>query len=110
MGAADRSMAREQVDMLVAELLQERGVPERVHYAAGVLLDAEDFAAEQTYVRGRFARALAALTGYGTMAGLRVSCAEDENPQREIKVAPGLALDRLGRLIEIRREQCLRVP
>jgi hypothetical protein len=102
-------MAREQADALTAALLQERGVPERVHYAVGVLLDADDFDAEQTYVRGRLARALAALAGHGTMAGLKVSYQTDQNPELEIKVAPGLALDRLGRLIEVRREQCLRV-
>lgn len=97
----------EQLDPLVAELVAGAGTPERVHYAAGVLLDAEDFGAEQRYGRGRLARALAALFGAGTIAGLAVACGD--TPEREVTVAPGLALDRLGRLIEIRRPQCLRL-
>ena len=46
--------------------------PDRVFYAEGVLLSAADFEAEQAYHRGRLARALAALHGSGTVAGLRV--------------------------------------
>ena len=75
MGAADTSLAMEQADDLVGESLAARGVPERVNYATGVLLGAEDFAAEQLYTRARMGRAFAALYGHGTMAGLRVSCA-----------------------------------
>ena len=54
-------------DSLVSELH-----PERVNYATGVLLNAEDFVAEQNYHRGRLARALGYLHGYGTVAGLRI--------------------------------------
>jgi hypothetical protein len=109
MGAADTSLAKEQADDLVVESLAQRGVPERVHYATGVLLAAEDFAAEQLYTRGRMGRAFAALYGFGTMAGLRVSCTAKDNPELEVQVAPGLAMDRLGRLIEIRRTQCIHI-
>ncbi|HET8747462.1 MAG TPA: hypothetical protein VFM98_17815 [Ramlibacter sp.] len=109
MGAADTSLARELADDLVEESLAPRGVPERVHYATGVLLGAEDFAAEQLYTRGRMGRAFAALYGFGTLAGLRVRCPANDNPQLEVQVAPGLAMDRLGRLIEIRRTQCIHV-
>lgn len=109
MSDADLGLIGEHSDPLVEELLQDFGVPERVNYAAGVLLDDQDFLSEQSYLRGRLARALAALHGFGTIAGLAVSCAADENPERELKVAPGLALDRLGRLIEVRRTQCLRL-
>jgi hypothetical protein len=109
MSEADVRLAEEQPDSLVAEMLSVRGVPERVNYAAGVLLDDEDFNAEQRYLRGRYARALAAVHGFGTLAGLGVACANVDNPDREVTVAPGLALDRLGRLIEVRREQCLRL-
>lgn len=103
------NLVKEQTDDLVAESLVPRGVPERVHYATGVLLGAEDFAAEQLYQRGRMGRALAALYGHGTLAGLRVSCAADSNPELEVQVGPGLALDRLGRLIEVRRLQCIHI-
>ena len=33
--------------------------PDRLHFATGVMLDREDFQAEQLYHRGRLARALA---------------------------------------------------
>ncbi|MEE4192003.1 MAG: hypothetical protein V2I66_10515 [Halieaceae bacterium] len=79
--------------------------PDRVYYANGILLDDGDFAAEQTYHRSRMARLLAYLHGSGTVAGLEVLI-EAENPQ-ELRVAPGLAVDRLGRLIEIPRSWCL---
>jgi hypothetical protein len=75
-----------------------------------MLLDAQDFADEQTYHRGRLARALAFLAGGGTLAGLRVSYqAAGADAPEEIRVAPGLAVDRLGRLIEIPRPACVRL-
>lgn len=109
MAVSDPALTKEAADDLVAETLAQRGVPERVHYATGVLLGAEDFAAEQRYQRGRLARAFAAQYGHGTVAGLRVSCPAADNPRLEVRVAPGLALDRLGRQIEVRRTQCIRV-
>lgn len=109
MGAADQNPVVEQADGLVADSLATQGVPERVHYATGVLLGADDFADEQRYLRGRIARAHAALYGHGTVAGLRVSCPAPDNPELEVFVAPGLAMDRLGRLIEVRRTQCIHI-
>lgn len=109
MAVSDPALTKEQTDDLVAESLAARGVPERVHYATGVLLGAEDFAAEQRYLRGRMGRAHAALYGHGTVAGLRVACPAADNPALEVRVLPGLALDRLGRQIEVRRTQCIRV-
>jgi hypothetical protein len=96
-----------------ADPLFARPAAERPSYATGMLLDARDFADEQTYHRGRLARALASLTGGGTLAGLRVShtpatAAPDARPE-EVRVEPGLAVDRLGRLIELPRPACLRV-
>jgi len=102
-----------------ADPLYARPLPERPAYATGMLLDANDFADEQTYHRGRLARALAGLTGGviggGTLAGLRVTwqSAINSGPgQRpeEIRVEPGVAVDRLGRLIELPRPACLRLP
>jgi len=109
MPAADPSLAKEATDDLVQESLALRGVPERVNYATGVLLGAEDFAAEQLYQRGRLGRAFAALYGHGTVAGLRVSCPANDNAGLEVQIAAGLALDRLGRLIEVRRTQCIHI-
>lgn len=73
---------------------------DRVYYATGILLDAQDFDAEQTYHRSRLARSLAFLHGSGTIAGLQVIVAERDEVE-ELKVEPGIAIDRLGRLIEL---------
>lgn len=85
--------------------------PRRLAYADGVLLDAEDFGDEQQYHRGRLARALKYLAGFGTVAGLAVEHREevpDDHPE-ELRVAPGLAIDRVGRMIELPRPVCLRL-
>ena len=82
----------------------------RPAYATGILLDAGDFLDEQTYHRGRLARAVWALSGGGTLAGLRVSHRpEEEEREEEIRVGGGLAVDRLGRLVEVPRTACLRL-
>ena len=82
---------------------------ERPAYATGMLLDAQDFTDEQTYHRGRLARAMAFLAGGGTLAGLRVEHVLGSDTQvEEIRVNPGLAVDRLGRLVEVPRRACLR--
>ena len=93
--------------------------PDRVFYATGVLLDADDFNAEQNYHRGRLARALTYLHGCGTVAGLKVvhepaiAPGTDETypdgREEELLVKPGIALDRLGRIIEVPRTACLRL-
>lgn len=80
--------------------------PDRLNYATGVLLDAADLLAEQTYHRGRLARALAYLHGYGTAVGLRVEWSADTG---EIRVNPGLAVDRLGRQVEVPEAVCIRL-
>jgi hypothetical protein len=84
--------------------------PERPHYATGMLLDAGDFRDEQTYHRGRLAQAVAFLSGGGTLAGLRVSHvpAQDDRAE-EIEVGAGVAIDRIGRLVELPRPACLRL-
>jgi hypothetical protein len=92
---------------------------DRLFYATGVLLDAADFEAEQSYHRGRLARALAYLHGTGTVAGLEVEYALTTDPAtipggpaghvEQLVVHPGLAIDRLGRLIEVPRAACLRL-
>lgn len=87
---------------------------DRLHYATGELLGADDFRDEQTYHRRQLAHALLFLHGSGTLAGLRVVArhrpgkkpADDEV---HLEVRPGLALDRAGRLIEVPRAACLRL-
>lgn len=81
-------------------------VPVRPFYALGVLLDAADFESEQSYHRGRIGRALKYLFGSGTVAGLRVVWRPEEE---DLVVEPGLALDPLGRLIEIPRPVAVRL-
>lgn len=77
---------------------------DRVYYETGVFLDAEDLRAEQTYHRGRLARVLTYVHGSGTLAGLRVTWDSDHT---ELRVLPGVAIDRLGRLIEVPRTACV---
>jgi hypothetical protein len=102
-----------------ADPLYQLPPADRPAYATGMLLDAQDFSDEQTYHRGRLARALMLIAGGGTLAGLRVAhqaaqAADPDNgePERpeEIRVEPGLAVDRLGRLVEVTRPACLRLP
>lgn len=76
----------------------------RINYANGVMLDEQDFRDEQTYHRSRMGRALVYLHGYGTIAGLQVKKHDDEN--HSIVVNSGLAIDRIGRLIELDVPYC----
>jgi hypothetical protein len=97
-----------------ADPIYHQPLAERPVYATGMLLDAQDFLDEQSYHRGQLARALAQLAGGGTLAGLRAvhqPAEEDaQNPTpEEIRVMAGLAVDRLGRLIELPRDACLRL-
>jgi hypothetical protein len=91
--------------------------PDRVHYQTGVLLNDDDFLAEQTYHRGRLARALTYIGGSGTLAGLFVDEGESSyvneagelESQQSLQIAAGLAIDPIGRLIEVPRPVCLRL-
>jgi hypothetical protein len=90
--------------------LEDRDLrPDRLHYATGALLDREDFLAEQLYHRGRMARAMASLHGSGTVAGLRVRVEPLGDGEDLLRVLPGLAVDRMGRLVEVPRSACLRL-
>lgn len=103
----------------VDALTQVGGVIDRVFYATGVLLAEDDFRTEQNYHRARLARTLAYLHGSGTVAGLRVdwqpALAPGEDAdfpngcEERVLVQPGLAVDRLGRLIEVQRPACIRL-
>jgi hypothetical protein len=102
-------------DPLIGRLSAEEG-PDRVHYALGTLLDAADFQDEQLYHRGRLARALATLFGAGTVAGLKAGFKEGRGAGDardleldELVIAPGLAVDPFGRLIEVPRPACIRL-
>lgn len=95
-------------------LLDRLARPDRVAYANGALLGADDFAAEQSYHRGRLARALAYLHGTGTIAGLRVqvrpaASGDDAADGEQVRVEPGVALDPAGRLVEVPDAVCTRL-
>lgn len=92
-----------------ADPLTTTGSPERVNYATGVLLDAQDFQDEQTYHRAQLARALKYLVGMGTIAGLGVVPPDAGDAELHLKVEAGLALDRYGRLVEVDAAQCIRL-
>src|SRR5688500_5786011 len=85
-------------------------LPDRLFYAPSTMLGTEDFLDEQTYHLGRLSRALAAHFGSGSIVGLRVvwQAAADGKPE-ELHVMAGLALDRLGRMIEVPAKACIRL-
>lgn len=92
----------------VTDGLEARALPERLFLHDGALVTETHFHAEQLYHRGQIARVALHLHGAGTMAGLDVSYVPDTGgPAAEVQVAPGLALDRLGRLIELPYKSCL---
>lgn len=78
---------------------------ERVAYTNGMLLDSADFAAEQSYHRGRLSMLARYLHGTGTVAGLNVE-PHAESPRR-LAIQPGLGVDRAGRIIESPLTLCL---
>jgi hypothetical protein len=80
---------------------------DRVFYETGIALDKNSFRADQDYHRGRLARALAFQSGAGTLSGLKVTW---DTPTDEIMVSKGIAVDRVGRLVEIRQDACIRLP
>jgi hypothetical protein len=82
--------------------------PQRVFYSTGRMLGVEDFQADQDYHRARLARVLMQLYGSGTIAGLLVKTDGNSNLQQlEVQVTPGVAIDRVGRLIEVPRLVCI---
>lgn len=108
------STANSATTFSTADPLMRQPLAERPVYATGMLLDAQDFLDEQTYHRGQLARALGAVAGSGTLAGLLVQHQPAVGPgpgerSEEIQVNAGLAVDRLGRLIELPRPACLRL-
>lgn len=93
-------------DDTLDDRIKNREDGDRVYYATGLLLDQEAFRVDQDYHRARLAAATAALGGCGTLAGLSVAW---DKTTDEIQVNPGVALDRLGRIIELGTQACLRV-
>src|SRR5256884_960904 len=87
---------------VVARAREARG---RLFYATGVLLHAQNPDADQLDNHRGLARALAYLHGSGTLAGLEVRWERATGGRGErLVVKPGVALDRLGRIIEVPRD------
>src|SRR2546426_12146951 len=83
---------------VVARAREARG---RVFYATGVLLNAQHLDADRLDNHRGLARALAYLHGSGTLAGLEVTWERATGGRGErLVVKPGIALDRLGRIIQ----------
>jgi hypothetical protein len=108
-----------QTDTQLSDPLASATDPDRPNYALGVMLEAKDFIDEQTYHRARLARALQFLHGTGTVAGLSVGYVAPlpagtpdapDGREEEIRVDPGIAIDGIGRLIEVPRPWCLTLP
>lgn len=93
----------------VSDELETRPVPERLNLSDGALLTQAHFRAEQLYHRGQVSRLALHLHGAGTVAGLDVSYDPTTGDDVEIKVAPGMALDRLGRIVELHHQSCLTI-
>src|ERR1051326_1451999 len=96
--------------------LVRQSLPDRLHYATGELLGADDFILEQTYHRRQLAQALLFLHGRGSVAGLKVQIEPVPDPKDatqltevHLEVQPGIAIDGAGRLVEVPREACLRL-
>jgi hypothetical protein len=68
----------------------------RTHYFSGQLLSAEDFLAEQNYLRDTQRFRNLHVHGYGVISGLSVSV---RAPGSHISLSPGMAIDAIGREI-----------
>lgn len=95
------------VALPVEDDLEKRPPAQRLFLSDGALLTQDHFRAEQLYHRGQAARLGLHLHGAGTIAGLDVTFAPTSGPDVEVRVGPGLALDRLGRLVELPYLSCL---
>jgi hypothetical protein len=82
---------------------------QRVNYFSGQLLSAEDFTAEQTYLREKLRRTNRFLHGVGVITGLNVSV-HGETGDLRVTVEPGAAVDPHGELIEAPRTVSLALP
>jgi hypothetical protein len=90
-------------------LLDWNGRLERLNYQTGMMLDEQDMRDEQTFHRASLALVLRHALGMGTLAGLRVAMKVGPNPEAQLNVFPGVAIDRRGRLISLDATQKIRL-
>lgn len=81
----------------------------RVNYRFGLVLGADEFMQEDTYLRESDWLAVRALFGYGTVAGLKVEASPAGSADPEVKVLPGLAVNPRGQFMSVNAEQCARL-
>src|SRR5437763_14538743 len=75
-----------------------------LRYHFGMLLGVDDFETEQRYHRGKMRLHAAWLHGGGIVWGLDVDVVQE---RRELRVAPGLALDATGRELHLDARCCM---
>ncbi|NJM40057.1 MAG: hypothetical protein HC853_04445 [Anaerolineae bacterium] len=81
----------------------------RVNFSAGMVLRATDFIQSQDYPLDKLNQHNLMAHGYGIARGLAVSTKVDGTTLK-IVVAPGLGIDRLGRVFELGQELCADLP
>jgi hypothetical protein len=79
----------------------------RVRYSNGLVLGLDEFLQEQTYFLEKHRAHNRSLHGYGVVCGLDVTSRGDPDP--EIVVAPGAALNPRGQTMIVDQDYCLRV-
>lgn len=77
------------------------------HFHFGLLLGVDEFRTEQGYHLGRARRHQRLLHGHGVVAGFALAF---DAALQELRVAPGFAVDALGRDLALERPQCLSLP
>jgi hypothetical protein len=82
---------------------------QRVNYFTGLLLGADDFTAEQEYVRAGVHRRNRLLHGAGIVSGLGVTI-ERTGGSARVVIAPGFALNARGEEIEVSAPTALPLP
>ncbi len=79
----------------------------RVRYSNGLVLGLDEFLQEQTYFLEKHRGHNRSLHGYGVVCGLDVVSRGDPDP--ELVVAPGLALNPRGQTMTVDQDYCLRI-
>src|SRR5262249_54499554 len=107
----------EDPDLRALRLDSDRASPlERVHFAEGMLLGLQATNAEQEFHRRRLVRHQHWMHGSGTVVGLAVSLVPhgldppdvpNKQTRLHVHVAPGVAVDGLGREVQCAEEYCL---
>lgn len=77
-----------------------------VNYTLGMVLGADDFTQEFSYLSYRDRRLATEVIGYGTVSGLAVTVEDAGDQGPRVRVGPGTALAQSGQLICVEPAQC----